>query len=407
MTETTSTKLPFVVLLLALGTFLMNTTEFVIAGLLPAIATDLGVGVAQAGLLITFFAVGMIIGAPTISVATARIPKRVTLVLALVLYAAGHLVAATSGSFEVVLASRVATAIATGAFLSVAAIVATTAAGPARATRAMGVMMSGMGLAIVAGVPLGSWLGQSIGWRGIFWILAALAVLVAAVIWRLAPREQASTEPVTIRSQASILRSGRMWLVLTATALISGGLLAVYSYVSPLLTDGAGIPEALVPLVLVGFGLGALTGTILAGRFGDRRPLTTFLAIGVATTVVVALIIPLTSIAAAVIPLIVLLGLTGMGVASIATPLAVRFGHRGPALAAALTVSAFNVGIAAGTWLAGSALESPLGVTGPALAAVGMLILGIIPLIVLAALRATTEPAATLTTNVAQETPAA
>jgi len=202
-----------------------------------------------------------------------------------------------------VFASRVVTAVATGAFLSVAAVVATTAAGPERGTRAMGVMMSGMGLAVVAGVPLGSWIGQAIGWRGIFKVLPALAIIVAGIDWRL---------------------------------------------------------EAFVPLVLVGFCAGALTGTVLAGRLGDRRPLTTFLGIGISAAAVVALFLPLPNVAGAVIALIVLLGLTGMGVTAIATPLAVRFAQRDPALAAALAVSAFNVCIALATWLAGIALDPAL-----------------------------------------------
>jgi len=389
----TRTKLPFVVLLLAVGTFLMSTTEFVIAGLLPEMAADLNVSVAQTGLLITAFAVGMIIGAPTISMATVGLPKRTTLVVALVVFAIGHVIAAASPSFGVVMGARVVTALATGAFLSVAAIVATSAAGPTNASRAMGVMMSGMGLAIVAGVPLGSFVGQAIGWRGIFWALAALAVLAAIVIGILAPKED-KREAVSIRSQLGVLRQGRMWLVLVTTAFVSGGFLAAYSYISPLLTERTGISDAAVPLLLVGFGVGAFIGTNVTGRVADKRPLTTFFAIAAGSALVVLLLIPLSTFVVPTIVLVVLLGFTGMGVTAIATPLAVRFGHAGPALAAALTVAAFNVGIAAASWLAGVALESSLGVTGPEVVGAAMVALGIVPLVILAALRATkTTPA--------------
>jgi DHA1 family inner membrane transport protein len=384
----TRAKLPFVVLLLALGTFLMSTTEFVIAGLLPEMASDLNVGVAQTGLFITAFAVGMIIGAPTISMATVGLPKRTMLVIALLVFAAGHVVAAASPSFAVVMGARVITALATGTFLSVAAVVATTAAGPANSSRAMGVMMSGMGLAIVAGVPLGSFVGQAIGWRGIFWALAALAVLAAVVIGILAPKEDGHGS-VSIRSQLGVLRQGRMWLVLLTTAFVSGGFLAAYSYISPLLTDRTGISSAAVPLLLVGFGVGALVGTNVTGRVADKKPLTTFSAIAGGSALVVFLLIPLSTFVVPTVVLVILLGFTGMGVTAIATPLAVRFGHAGPALAAALTVAAFNVGIAAATWLAGVALESPLGVTGPEVVGVIMVALGVIPLIILAGMRAT------------------
>jgi predicted MFS family arabinose efflux permease len=387
--EKTNSKLPFVVVLLAAGTFLMSTTEFVIAGLLPDMAADLSVSVSQAGLLITAFAAGMIVGAPTISVATVRMPKRLTLVLSLLLFAVGHIVAALSPAFEVVLIARVVTALATGAFLSVAAVVATSAAGPSNASRAMGVMMSGMGLAIVAGVPLGSFVGQAIGWRGIFWALAALALVAAVVIARLAPAEQPGQQIVSVRSQLGVLREGRLWMVLLTTALVSGGFLAAYSYISPLLTDRTGIDEAAVPLLLVGFGIGALLGTVVAGRTGDRAPLSTYLAIAGGSALVLLLLIPLSPFVVPTAVLVILLGFTGMGVTAIATPLAVRFGHSGPSLSAALTVSAFNVGIAAATWLAGLALDSSLGTTGPSIVGAAMAIAGIIPLLILAAMRAT------------------
>jgi len=381
-------RLPFVVILLAVGTFLMSTTEFVIAGLLPDMAADLSVSVPQAGLLITAFAVGMIVGAPAISIVTTRMPSRLTLVLSLAAFAVGHVVAAASPDFGVVLVARVITAVATGAYLSVAAVVATSAAGPANSSRAMGVMMSGMGIAIVAGVPLGSFVGQAIGWRGIFWALSGLAIVAAVIIGAMAPNER-SREVVTMRSQLGILREPRLWLVLAATALVSGGFLAAYSYISPLLTGRTGLTDVAVPLLLVGFGVGAFVGTTVAGRFGDRAPLATYFAIAGGSALVLLLLIPLSGLAVPTVVLVILLGFTGMGVTAIATPLAVRFGHAGPSLAAALTVSAFNVGIAAGTWLAGVALESSLGLVGPSVVGLAMAVLGIVPLLVLALMRAT------------------
>src|SRR3954469_11113699 len=179
--------LPPVVPLLALGAFLMCTTEFVIAGLLPQMADDFGVRPSQVGLLITAFAVGMIVGAPVMAVATLRLPKRVTLVLALAIFAAGDVIAARSGSFALLFAARVLTAVVTGAFWSVASVVATRAAGPDASSRALGLMGSGVALATVLGVPLGSLAGDHLGWRGTFWALAALAVAAAAIIGRFPP----------------------------------------------------------------------------------------------------------------------------------------------------------------------------------------------------------------------------
>lgn len=195
--------------MLAAGTFLMGTTEFVIAGLLPEIAGDLGVGVPHAGLLITAFAVGVIVGAPAMAIATLRLPRRSTLVLALGVFSFGHVVAALSSSFAIVLTARVVTALATGAFWSVATVVAATAAGPAATSRALGMLIGGLNVANVAGVPLGSWLGQVSDWRGPFWLLAALSAGAAAVIGRFIPDEVRSEVP-SVRAEFAALRQGRV-----------------------------------------------------------------------------------------------------------------------------------------------------------------------------------------------------
>jgi DHA1 family inner membrane transport protein len=381
-------RLPFVVFLLALGTFLMCTSEYLIAGLLQQMSADFGVSLATTGLLITAFAVGMIIGAPAMALATLRLPHRATLILALAIFAAGHVLAALSDSFALVLAARVVTALVTGAFWSVAAAVATAAAGPQRAAKALGVMMSGVGLATVVGVPLGSWAGQHVGWRGSFWALAVLAAVVAVIIGRFVPSGEQRAR-VTVGSQLSVLRSGRLWLLLAGTVLVTGGYMATFSYIAPLLTGKAGFSTAAVPLVLVGYGAGSLIGTNLAGRFADRRPLATFITAAAASGIVMVLIVLLAGNGVTAVALIVLLGVAGMAVPPVATGLAVRFASAAPTLAAGLAVSAFNGGIALGSWIAGDALESSLGATGPALIGAIMAAVGLLPLFALAARRAT------------------
>ncbi|MGW1088091.1 MFS transporter [Streptomyces sp. NPDC002596] len=381
-----SGKLPFVVWVLAAGTFLMGTTEFVIAGILPDIAPDLGATVSHAGLLITAFAIGMIVGGPTMALATLRLPQRLTLVLALAVFAAGHVVAALSSSFTVVLAARFVTALATGAFWAVGFVIATTAAGPANATRAVSVMMGGLTLANVVGVPAGSLAGHVTGWRGLFWTLAALAALAAAVIGRFIPRIEQRAQG-SVRSEIRALRQGRLWLALAAAVLIMGGVLATYTYITPLLTDRAGIPAGAVPLVLVAFGAGALGGTAIGGRFGDRRPMATTLPAAAATALVLLALIPLSTTPAAAVVLVFLMALTGFTINPVVTALAVRFAGDAPTLTSALTTSAYNTGIAAGSALAGQALASSLGVTGPALVGAIFAGLTLLPLITLATVK--------------------
>ena len=377
-------RMPFVVYVLAVGTFLMLTTEFVVAGLLPEIAGDLEVRVARAGLLITVFAVGMIVGAPAMALLTRRMPARVTLVLALAVFAAGHVVVAVGDSFPLLLAARFVTAFATGAFWSVASVVATRAAGPGAGARALGLVGAGGMLANVAGVPLGALAGQLSGWRGPFWALALLALAAVPLIARSVPPEDDDRQPVSLRSELAALRSGRLWLVLAACATTTGGVLSVYSYVSPLLTDRAGVAASWVPLVLVGFGLGSLVGTVVGGRLGDEHPSATTIGVAASTTAVLLALCLLSGSAVPAVVLLVLLGLLGLSANPVLSALAVRFSGVAATLGVALSVSAYNLGTAVGSLAAGHALETGLGATGPAVVGTCVAALTLVPTLVLA-----------------------
>jgi len=381
---TAPARLPFVVYVMAMGTFLMLTTEFVVAGLLQEIAGDLQVSVAQAGLLITVFAVGMIVGSPTMALLTRRMPRRTTLVLALAVFAGGHVVVALSSSFPVLLVARFVTAVATGAFWSVASVVATRAAGPAAGARALGLVGAGGMLANVLGVPLGAFAGQLTGWRGPFWALAALALAAVVLISRHVPHDDRDQERTSLRSELAALRSGRLWLVLAACATTTGGVLSVYSYISPLLTDRAGIAAGLVPLVLVGFGVGSLIGTVYGGRLGDVRPHATTIGVAATTTVVLLAICVLSTRAVPTIVLVAVLGLVGLSANPVLSALAVRFSGVAPTLGVAMSVSAYNLGTAVGSWLAGRTLGSALGATGPAMVGTAIAALTLVPAVSIA-----------------------
>jgi DHA1 family inner membrane transport protein len=376
---------------LAAGTFLMGTTEFVIAGLLPEMAGDLHVSVSHAGLLITAFAIGMIVGGPSMALATLRLPQRQTMVLSLAVFALGHVVAAFSSSFTVLLIARVVTALATGAFWAVGFVIATAAAGPGNSTRAVSVMMGGLTLANVVGVPIGSLAGQFTGWRGPFWALAVLSGLAAVFVGRFIPTLERRAE-VSVRAEVRALRQGRLWLALTAAVLIMGGVLATYTYITPLLTDRAGIAQSVVPLVLIAFGVGALGGNTIGGRLGESRPMTTTITAAAATALTLLLLIPLSDSPVAAVALVFLMALTGFTVNPVVTSLAVRFAGDAPTLTSALTTSAYNTGIAIGSAIAGTALDSSLGLTGPALVGTVSAALTLLPLIALA-LRGTRRPA--------------
>jgi DHA1 family inner membrane transport protein len=306
-------------------------------------------------------------------------PRRVTLVLALAVFAAGHVVVALGSSFALLLAARFVTAWATGAFWAVASVVATRAAGPAASSRALGLVGAGGMLANVVGVPLGAFAGQLSGWRGPFWALAVLALAAVPLIARHVPREVEDQQTVPLRSELGAMRSGRLWLVLAACATTTGGVLSAYSYISPLLTERAGIAIGLVPLVLVGFGIGSLIGTVIGGRLGDVRPHGTTIVVASVTTVVLVAICLLSAHAVPTVLLVVLLGLVGLSANPVLSSLAVRFAGVAPTLGVAMSVSAYNLGTAVGSAIAGATLGSTLGAAGPAVVGAAIAALTLLP----------------------------
>ncbi|WP_319345204.1 MFS transporter [Streptomyces sp. NY05-11A] len=331
--------------LLGAVAFIMGTSELIVAGLLPEIAGSLHVSVSSAGLIITVFAIGMMLGAPVMSLATLRLPRRSALIAALFVFAAGHVVGALSSNLVLALVGRFAAALGNGTFWAVGAVVATAAAGPAASTRAMGVMVGGVTLSSIVGVPLGTAAGQVAGWQGPFWALAVLALVTAVVISRKLPADTGSAGD-SLRGELGSLKHSRMWLVYLAIALIQAGLMAFYSYVAPLLTVRAHLASAIVPLAMLGYGLGALAGNTLGGRRGDHRPYATLIPAAAATAVLLAAITLWATNSVLTVVLVVLLGAAGMSTNPVLVGEVVRIAGAGRALPMALATSAFQVGMA-------------------------------------------------------------
>jgi DHA1 family inner membrane transport protein len=364
MLETAPPRLPAVVFLLAAGTFLMGTTEFVVAGILPELARAFDTTVAHAGLTITVFAIGMIVGAPVMALLTLRLPQRVILAAALLVFAAGHVVVALTDDFALLLVMRFVTALATGAFWAVAAVVGARVAGIGASSRALGVVLGGGMLANVLGVPLGAFIGQAVGWRGPFWALAVLALLLALPVLRLVPVEDPSAPVPSHRAEVRSLRSARLWLALAACVAVNAGVMSIYSYVSPLLTDRAGLPGGAVPIVLLVFGVGALVGSVVGGRLGDTRPFAGPLAMMALTLVAAVGLLAFSTSAVAAVVSIALLGLVGLSSNPILVDFAVRYGREAPTLPSAMATSMFNLGTAIGSALVSISLSSSVGTIG-------------------------------------------
>lgn len=388
-----SGRLPLVVYILAAGTFLMLTTEFIIAGILPEMSADLGIGLGQTGSLITVFAVGMIIGAPLMSLLTLRISKKLTLVTALIIFVFGHVAVALGSNLLMLSVARFITAIATGAFWAVAAVVGAKASGPILASRAVGVVAAGGSLATVLGVPIGALIAQQVGWRGTFWALAAAAIIALVFIIKLVAADAPETGSSSLLDELSDLKSGRLWLVLAACVTTTGGVLAAYSYISPTLQDYSGVSASLVPVVLTIYGLGSFIGTLLGGRWGGDHPSLLTIGVPAVTTGILLLFTVFGENSWIAVALVALLGLFGLSANSVLIHLAVKYSGRAETMGSALSVASFNTGTAIGTSIAGASLNSSLGMIGPSVVGTVIVALTLIPTIMLAVLNKRTAQA--------------
>ncbi|MDK1472493.1 MFS transporter [Streptomyces sp. 549] len=366
--------MPAAVYVLGLSVFALGTSEFMLAGLLQPVARDLDVTIPQAGLLISAFAIGMVVGAPVLAAATLRLPRRTTLIALLAVFGLGQVAGALAPTYGVLFASRVVSALACAGFWAVGAAVAVSLVPVNARARAMAVMVGGLSVANIAGVPAGAFLGQEFGWRSAFWAVAALSAVGLVGVVTVVPGTQPPTgadRPV-LRRELRIYTDRQVWLALAVTALNGGAVFALFSYLSPLLTETAGLGERWVPTVLGLFGVGALIGTVVGGRVADGRLFgTMYLGIAASTTVLALLALTAHHPAAAV-GLSLLLGVTAFFTAPALNARMFDVAGAAPTLAGATTTASFNIGNTVGPWLGGLVISAGWGY--PAVAWTGALL---------------------------------
>lgn len=348
------------VYVLGLAIFAQGTSELMLAGLLPEMAGDLGVSIPQAGLLISAFAVGMLVGAPVLAVLTLRWPRRAALLVFLAVFAVSHVLGAVTDSYAVLLVTRVVGAFVYAGFWAVASVTAVGSVGPDRRGRAMSVVAGGLTVATILGLPAGTAIGQQFGWRAAFWVVAVMSVLVMAAV-AATIRDTAATGGTDLRAEVRTMANPRLWLAYATTALVTAALLVTFSYLAPLLTDSTGLSSGVVPVVLALYGLGSLVGITVGGRTADAHPFRT-IYLGAAGLVVASVTLAL--LADQPLPAVVAVTLLGAFGFAVNPALNTRvFAEAGgaPTLAAATNISAFNVGITAGPWLGGLALNAGAG----------------------------------------------
>ncbi|MFD3676337.1 Cmx/CmrA family chloramphenicol efflux MFS transporter [Streptomyces sp. NPDC058613] len=369
--------MPVAVYVLGLSVFALGTSEFMLSGLLPPIAEDMGVTIPQAGLLISAFAIGMVIGAPLLAVATLRLPRRTTLVSLISLFGLGQVAGALAPSYELLFASRVVSALACAGFWAVGAAVAIAMVDKDQRARAMAVMIGGLSIANVLGVPAGAFLGEHLGWRSAFWSVGAASAIALAGILVLIPKIPLPAEKPRLGRELRIYRDRQVWLAIGITALAAGGVFCAFSYLSPLLTDVAGLDSRWVPWILGLFGLGALVGTTIGGRVADAHLFGVMLWGITASTVFLAALALLAGTAAAAVALSFLLGFSAFFTAPALNARMFNVAGAAPTLAGATTTAAFNLGNTGGPWLGGTVIDAGLGFSATAWAGAAMTVTAI------------------------------
>ncbi|WP_306322912.1 MULTISPECIES: Cmx/CmrA family chloramphenicol efflux MFS transporter [unclassified Streptomyces] len=353
--------MPLAVYILGLSVFALGTSEFMLSGLLPAVADDMDVTIPQAGLLISAFAIGMVVGAPLLAVATLRLPRRTTLISLITVFGLGQVAGALAPTYAVLFASRVVSALACAGFWAVGAAVAIAMVPVNQRARAMAVMIGGLSIANVLGVPAGAFLGDGLGWRSAFWAVGAASAIALVGIVTLVPTIPVPAERPCLKRELSIYRDRQVWLSIAVTALAAGGVFCAFSYLSPLLTDVAGLPESWVPAVLALFGIGALAGTTLGGRIADAHLFGVLLTGITASTVFLAALALLGHFEIAAVALSFLLGFSAFYTAPALNARMFNVAGAAPTLAGATTTAAFNLGNTGGPWLGGTVIDAGLG----------------------------------------------
>ncbi|MFE1336155.1 Cmx/CmrA family chloramphenicol efflux MFS transporter [Streptomyces sp. NPDC058733] len=387
--------MPLAVYILGLSVFALGTSEFMLSGLLPPIAEDMHVSIPRAGLLISAFAIGMVVGAPLLAVATLRLPRKTTLVALISLFGLGQVAGALAPSYAVLFVSRVVSALACAGFWAVGAAVAIAMVPVGARARAMAVMIGGLSIANVLGVPAGAFLGEHAGWRSAFWaVAAASAIALVGVVTRI-PHIPVPENRPRLKGELVIYRDRQVLLSVLITALAAGGVFCAFSYLAPLLTDVSGLDAGWVSAVLALFGIGALIGTYIGGRVADAHLFGVLLSGITASTVFLVALALLASSPVATITLTFLLGVSAFYTAPALNARMFNVAGAAPTLAGATTTAAFNLGNTGGPWLGGSVIDAGLGYASPAWAGAAMTVVALATVAI--ALRLTRTPSRIVT----------
>jgi DHA1 family inner membrane transport protein len=362
---------------LAAGGFAIGTTEFVTMGVLPQVAEGVDVSIPKAGHVISAYALGVVVGAPVLAFLGARLPRRGLLIGLMAAYGAFNLLSAVATGYHLLFLARFLDGLPHGAYFGVASLVAASLATPARHGRAVASVMLGLSFANVVGVPAATWLGQHVGWRASYVAAAALSLLAAALVAVFVPSCPGNADATGRREVSLFFRNGQAWLVLLAGAIGFGGLFAVYSYIAPTVTDVGGLPESTVPVFVLGFGLGMVVGTWLAGELARWSVFGSLIGSGIGSGLILVVFWFAAPHGWALLP--VVFTVTALG-SVLVVNLQLRLmdvAGEAQTLGAAMNHASLNVANALGAWLGGLTIAAGYGYRSPAIVGLVLSVAGV------------------------------
>lgn len=373
--------MPPVVYVLGLTIFSLTTSEFMVAGMMPSLTRALDASVAQIGHLISYYALGMVVGGPILMalLRLLRVPNKAAMLWLLAGYAVAQSFAASASGYEAMAVARIVTGVAGSACFGVALAICAEVVGPQARGRAASVVVGGLMLATVLGVPLATIVDQQLGWRASFWLVVALAALCAAVIVFLAPRSRPQAAD-GLRAELREFRNPHLWAAYASSALIIGATFAAFSYFAPILTRETGFAPAAIPWLLGLYGAANVVGNIVVGRKADRYAMPIMVA-GLAVLAMAMAVFALCAAQPAVsVAMMMLIGLTGVPMNPAMIARVMWTAHPGP-LVNTVHTSVINIGLSAGAWLGGAGISAGYGLSAPLWVGFALALLGLASLL--------------------------
>ncbi|MDF9410388.1 MFS transporter [Brevibacillus laterosporus] len=344
-------------LALAISAFAIGTTEFISVGLLPLIADDLNISVSTSALTVTLYALGVTFGAPILTSLTSGIPRKALLLWIMLVFIVGNTLAATANGIVVLLIARMISALSHGVFMSIGSTIAADLVPENRRASAIAFMFSGLTVATVTGVPLGTFIGQQLGWRAAFIGIVAVGILAFLANIILIPSDLRKGTKTPLREQLTLITNGRLFLAFLITAIGYGGTFVVFTYLSPLLHEITGFKETTVAIILLGYGIAIAIGNIIGGKAANRKPISALFYMFTIQSIILFVLTFTAPFKVVGLLTILLMGLFAFmnvpGLQVYVVMLAERYAPKAVDVASAMNIAAFNAGIAIGAYLGG------------------------------------------------------